>query len=93
MDNPENPARLIPFQLPDLGLGEEPIVATVWFAKAGEGVIEGDRLLEIMVGDATIDLPSPATGTLAERSVREDERLESGQVLGYVRAAAAHHYP
>jgi pyruvate/2-oxoglutarate dehydrogenase complex dihydrolipoamide acyltransferase (E2) component len=89
----ESPSHLIPLRLPDFDLGDEPIVATVWFAKVGQGVIEGDRLLEVMVGDATIDLPSPATGMLDKRLVKEDERLEPGQVLGYVRASAEQHFP
>jgi pyruvate/2-oxoglutarate dehydrogenase complex dihydrolipoamide acyltransferase (E2) component len=74
----------IRFVLPDLGMGDEPITATVWFASVGQAVIEGDRLLEVMVGDATVDLPSPATGILARRLVAEDERVETGQLLGYV---------
>lgn len=81
----------VPFVLPDLGLGSEPITASVWYAGSGQSVIEGDRLLEVMVGDATVDLPSPATGILTHRLVAEDQRLEPGQVLGFVAAAPAPH--
>ncbi len=46
--------------------------------------IAGDRLIEILVEGATFDVSSPATGRLAERLVRPDERLTPGQILGMV---------
>jgi pyruvate/2-oxoglutarate dehydrogenase complex dihydrolipoamide acyltransferase (E2) component len=81
----------VPFVLPDLGMGDELILATVWFASEDQPVIEGDRLLEVLVGDATVDLPSPATGSLSQRLVAEDQPLEPGQLLGYVTPAPLPH--
>jgi pyruvate/2-oxoglutarate dehydrogenase complex dihydrolipoamide acyltransferase (E2) component len=69
--------------LPDLGTGpDEPIVVSHWFAARGEEVWEGDRLVEVLVGPATFDVPAPTTGRLAEIRGEEDDRVEPGAVLG-----------
>lgn len=71
--------------LPDLGTGPDvPILVSHWYAARGEDVWEGDRLVEILVGPATFDVPSPATGRLAAIHSREDDRVHPGTVLGLV---------
>ena len=53
--------------LPELGTGPDmPIVVSHWFAARGDEVWEGDRLVEVVVGPATFDVPAPSTGRLAE---------------------------
>jgi 2-oxoglutarate dehydrogenase E2 component (dihydrolipoamide succinyltransferase) len=68
--------------LPDLG--SAPVVLSVWFADLGDSVYEGDRIVEVLVDGATFDVPSPATGILAEKLAWTDDRLNAGQVLGVV---------
>ena len=73
--------------LPDLGTGPDvPIVVSHWFAARGERVWEGERLVEVLAGPATFDVPSPVTGHLAEIRGREDDRVAAGCVLGLVAA-------
>jgi pyruvate/2-oxoglutarate dehydrogenase complex dihydrolipoamide acyltransferase (E2) component len=73
--------------LPDLGTGPDvPIVVSHWFAARGEEVWEGDRLVEVLVGPATFDVPAPASGRLAEIRELEDDRVHPGAVLGLVAA-------
>lgn len=74
--------------LPELGAGSVPILVGQWLVEIGREVLEGDRLLEIVAGSATVDLPSPASGVLREMLVCEDERLVVGQVLGVIEATA-----
>jgi pyruvate/2-oxoglutarate dehydrogenase complex dihydrolipoamide acyltransferase (E2) component len=77
--------RHAPVILPDLGTGPDvPIVISYWFASRGELVWEGERLVEVLAGPATFDVPAPATGRLAEIRGREDDRVEPGSVLGLV---------
>ena len=77
--------RLAAVILPDLGTGPDvPIVVSHWFASPGERVWEGERLVEVLVGPATFDVPAPVTGRLAEIHGREDDRVEPGSVLGLV---------
>ena len=71
--------------LPELGTGpNEPIVISHWYAGLGEKVWEGDRLVEVLVGPATFDVPAPADGRLAEIRGQEDDRVGPGAVLGLV---------
>jgi pyruvate/2-oxoglutarate dehydrogenase complex dihydrolipoamide acyltransferase (E2) component len=80
--------RRVDLLLPDLGLGDTPIIASVWLADIGARVYEGDRLLEVHAGEVTVDLPSPATGILSLQCVAEDEPIAIGQVLGVVEIEA-----
>jgi pyruvate/2-oxoglutarate dehydrogenase complex dihydrolipoamide acyltransferase (E2) component len=71
--------------VPDLGTGpDEPIRVSHWFASRGEAVWEGDRLVEVLVGPVTFDVPSPASGRLAEIRGHEDDQVAPGSVLGFV---------
>ena len=71
--------------LPDLGTGpDEPIVVSHWYAARGEEVWEGDRLVEVLVGPATFDVPAPTTGRLAKIRQDEDECVTPGTVLGFL---------
>ncbi len=77
--------RLAAVILPELGTGPDlPIVVSHWFAARGDLVWEGERLVEVLVGPATFDVPSPVTGRLAEIRGLEDDRVEAGSVLGLV---------
>jgi 2-oxoglutarate dehydrogenase E2 component (dihydrolipoamide succinyltransferase) len=75
--------------LPELGMGETPVVASVWLVEVGADVIEGERLLEVVAGAATVDLPSPATGRLVELLVDEDDELTVGQRLAVIASVEA----
>jgi len=71
-----------PVLLPDLGAG--PVVVSVWFADLGDAAYEGDRLVEVLVGGATFDVPAPVTGRLAEKQALADDVVQPGQVLGWM---------
>ncbi|MCS6851339.1 MAG: hypothetical protein NZ700_09245 [Gemmataceae bacterium] len=68
--------------LPDLGAG--PLRLSVWFADPGDAVYEGDRLVEVVGGGVTFDVPAPATGRLAEQCALPDDPVVPGQVLGLI---------
>ncbi len=71
--------------LPDLGTGPDtPIVVSYWFAARGETVWEGERLVEVLVGPATFDVPAPATGRLVKIRLREDDTVTPGALLGCI---------
>lgn len=80
--------RLVAVTLPDLGTGPDlPIVVSHWYSAPGEEVLEGDRLVELLVGPATFDVPAPTTGRLMEIREEEDNRVVPGVVLGWVAVA------
>lgn len=70
--------------LPDLGLGETPVTVSVWLVEPSTEVSAGDRVLEILAGSATVDLPAPMGGVLIEQLVEEGDVLQTGQVLGII---------
>lgn len=71
--------------LPNLGTGPgQPIVVSHWYASRGDSIWEGDRLVEVLVGPATFDVPAPTTGRLAEIRGDEDDEVVPGSVLGLV---------
>lgn len=82
------PTSLHPLILPDLGLRDATVVASGWLVAQGSSVVEGDRLLEVLAGSVTVDLPAPATGILSEQLVSEDDELHVGQILAIVVASA-----
>jgi pyruvate/2-oxoglutarate dehydrogenase complex dihydrolipoamide acyltransferase (E2) component len=71
-----------PIVMPNLGASTA--VVSVWYVNPGERVYAGDRVVEVLVGAATVDVSSPATGVLAEKWAYPDDRLAPGQVLGLV---------
>ncbi len=72
--------------LPDLGIEGHPITVSLWLVKQGSRVAAGEPIVEVLAGPATVDLPSPADGVLAEILVDEDETLSIGQRLGVIRS-------
>lgn len=81
------PQRTHSIVLPELGLRDVRITASVWFAELGGHVMEGERLLEVAAGDVIVDVPAPISGRLVEQLVAEDELLQTGQILGIIAAA------
>jgi pyruvate/2-oxoglutarate dehydrogenase complex dihydrolipoamide acyltransferase (E2) component len=79
-------AQQYPLILPDLGAGQMPITVSLWLVEPGDEVSEGDRLIEVLFGSVSVDLPAPASGILAETLVDEDDVLTVGQVLGVIRS-------
>ncbi len=76
-------------------LGESVTEATVgqWFKKEGEAVNADEPLVELETDKVTIEVPSPAAGTISEISVNEGDTVSIGAVLGAIiegRGATAH---
>ena len=71
-----------PILLPDLGARSATL--SIWFVEPGDTVYAGDRVVEILAGGATFDVPSPATGRLVEKLALPEDSLVTGQVLGVV---------
>ena len=71
-----------PVVMPDVG--DAMPAVSVWFVRPGERVYAGDRLVEILIAGATIDVPAPVSGRLHTKNVQPDEPVTPGQVLGYI---------
>jgi 2-oxoglutarate dehydrogenase E2 component (dihydrolipoamide succinyltransferase) len=81
-----SPGDRLEVTLPELGLGDAPLRVSVWLVDLGDEVSEGDRLLEILSANVTVDVPAPTAGVLVEQSVEEGQPVSAGQVLGVIQA-------
>jgi pyruvate/2-oxoglutarate dehydrogenase complex dihydrolipoamide acyltransferase (E2) component len=71
--------------VPELGARPtEPIVVSCWLVDVGDEVIEGDRVVELLLGEITFDVASPATGRLERIAVEVDDPVRPGDVLGTI---------
>ena len=69
------------FRLPDLGEGLTEGEVARWLVVVGQDVVEDDPLVEIQTDKATVEIPSPASGTVARILVAEGEVVAVGTVL------------
>ncbi len=72
-------------KLPYLG-DDAPDKAKVsfWYLDPGQKVKEGDDLVEMITDKASFTVPSPASGSLKERLVGENDVVAVGQVMAII---------
>lgn len=70
--------------VPNFDLATAPWTICAWLVSPGQRVYEGDRVVEILAGEVSIDLGSPAAGLLIEQLATEDEPVTAGQVIGRI---------
>jgi pyruvate dehydrogenase E2 component (dihydrolipoamide acetyltransferase) len=69
------------FKLPDLGEGVTEAEIDKWLVKEGDDISEDDPLLEVVTDKATVEIPSPFSGSVARIHVGEGEVVPVGTVL------------
>ena len=69
------------FKLPDLGEGLTEGEIARWLVAEGQDVAEDDPLVEIATDKTTVEIPSPAGGTVSRILVAEGEVVPVGTVL------------
>jgi pyruvate/2-oxoglutarate dehydrogenase complex dihydrolipoamide acyltransferase (E2) component len=74
----------VPIELPDLGAARA--VLSLWYARVGDRVFAGDRVAEVLIPGATVDVPAPADGVLASQAVLANDALVAGQVIGEIQS-------
>lgn len=70
----------VPLVVPDLG-SVGGVRVSLWLVPVGAAVLEGDRVVELVTGGATIDLEAPVAGTVVEHRVEEDDPVSPGMIL------------
>src|SRR3970040_1826582 len=66
------------FKLPDLGEGLTEGEIARWLVTEGQQIAEDDPLVEIQTDKATVEIPSPAAGTVSRILVGEGEVVSVG---------------
>ena len=62
--------------LPQFGMGMQDAEIVRWLKQPGDAVTEGEPLVEIEAAKTTVEVPSPASGTLKEILVQPEETVE-----------------
>ncbi len=70
--------------VPDLDMEGVTVTVSCWLVPLHARVARGDRVVELLAGAATVDLPAPADGRLRARLAGEDEAVVRGQILGVI---------
>src|SRR5215468_6985287 len=68
-------------KLPDIGEGVAEGEIVRWLVKAGDAVKEDQPLVEVMTDKASVEIPSPRTGTIAALHAEAGAVLPVGSVL------------
>ncbi len=76
-----------PLAVPECGVLGLPLRVSLWLVPEGTEVLEGDRVVELLGGGATIDLESPVAGRLIAHFVDEDDVVMPGMVIAEFEAA------
>ena len=76
---------MIDVRVPDEQEGTKAVVRA-WLKKVGEVVAENDPLVELETDKVTQEVPSPATGVLAEILLDTDDEAEPGALLARISA-------
>jgi pyruvate dehydrogenase E2 component (dihydrolipoamide acetyltransferase) len=71
----------IEFKLPDIGEGIAEGEIVKWLVKVGDAVKEHQSVVEVMTDKATVEVPAPAAGKIAEIRAKEGQVVPVGQVL------------
>jgi pyruvate/2-oxoglutarate dehydrogenase complex dihydrolipoamide acyltransferase (E2) component len=69
------------FRLPDLGEGLTEGEIARWLVREGQEIAEDDPLVEIATDKTTVEIPSPAAGTVTRILVAEGDVVPVGTVL------------
>jgi pyruvate dehydrogenase E2 component (dihydrolipoamide acetyltransferase) len=77
------------FKLPDLGEGLTEGEIARWLVSEGQELAEDDPLVEIATDKTTVEIPSPAAGTVTRILVAEGEVVPVGTVLVVIGADGA----
>jgi len=86
--NPETAMSTLEIKVPDIGdFKDVPIIEV--FVKPGDAVKAEDPLISLESDKATMDVPSPATGTVKDLKVKVGDRVSQGKVILVLDAAAA----
>jgi pyruvate dehydrogenase E2 component (dihydrolipoamide acetyltransferase) len=77
------------FKLPDLGEGLTEGEIARWLVEEGQEIAEDDPLVEIATDKTTVEIPSPAAGTVSRILVHEGDVVPVGTVLVVIGADGA----
>jgi len=77
---------MIDVLLPQFGMGMQDGEIIRWLKAVGDTVREGDPLVEVEAAKATVEIPAPAGGTIAQILASEGDTVEVRTVIARIYA-------
>jgi 2-oxoglutarate dehydrogenase E2 component (dihydrolipoamide succinyltransferase)/2-oxoisovalerate dehydrogenase E2 component (dihydrolipoyl transacylase) len=65
-------------------LGAPRATFSLWHVQTGDRVTLGDRVAELLIPGAVVDVSAPVTGVFSTRTARPNDPLTTGQVIGEI---------
>src|SRR5207253_1665605 len=69
------------FRLPELGEGVYEAELVSWLVKPGDAVKRGQNLMEVLTDKATMEVPAPFAGKIAELRAEPEQPLKVGDIV------------
>ena len=76
-------------KVPDIGEGIAQVEVVAWHVRVGDEVAEEQALADIMTDKATVEIPSPVSGTVVALHAREGDTVAVGSDLIHIETSAA----
>ncbi len=71
-------------KLPEVSMGVTEATIVKWLKNVGDSVEAGEMIVEIETAKSTIEIESPASGTLAQITADVDEEVEVGAEIAVI---------
>jgi pyruvate/2-oxoglutarate dehydrogenase complex dihydrolipoamide acyltransferase (E2) component len=68
--------------VPELGTSSGRV--SLWYVQTGEWVCEGDRVVELIIPGAVVEVSAPTSGMILERHLYPGDRITPGMTLGLI---------
>jgi 2-oxoglutarate dehydrogenase E2 component (dihydrolipoamide succinyltransferase) len=75
---------MIDVPIPQIGESITHVFVSRWIAQPGQAVKEGDGILELDSDKASMEVPAPVSGVLAETLAEEGDEIEIGAVVARI---------
>ena len=72
------------FKLPEIGEGVVEGEIVQWLKQPGERVVANEPLVEVMTDKATVEIPSPTTGTVQALKAGEGDICPVGDLIALI---------
>src|ERR1043165_5789805 len=79
----------IELKVPEIGESITEVEIGSWLKKPGDAVKKDEPLVSLESEKATVELPSPEAGTLAQVLKKKGETAKVGEVIGYLETTVA----
>ena len=78
----------IDVRVPELGADQDGLITVcLWHSHVGDELFQGDRLVELLVGQIVFDVTAPSTGHLKEIHAFENTQVKPDDLLATIEIA------